>query len=83
MLTPSRPTSIWDGGSYKDDVCSFPSLSVRKIVKIIQIITMAILKTLATVAALGAVVSGYDLPDNLRRIYDSHLVHHLLQVNDE
>lgn len=35
---------------------------------------MTILKTLTAVAAFGAVASGFDLPDNLRRIYDSHKV---------
>lgn len=31
-------------------------------------------KTIFTVAALGAVASAFDLPDNLRQIYDNHIV---------
>lgn len=31
-------------------------------------------KTIFTVAALGAVASAFDLPDNLRKIYDNHIV---------
>lgn len=30
--------------------------------------------TILTLAALGAVASAYDLPDNLRAIYEEHLV---------
>lgn len=31
-------------------------------------------KTVFTVAALSAVASAFDLPDNLRQIYDNHIV---------
>lgn len=30
--------------------------------------------TLLTIAALGAVTSAFDLPDNLKQIYDNHRV---------
>lgn len=36
--------------------------------------------TLLTIAALGAVTSAFDLPDNLKQIYDNHLVNILFST---
>lgn len=37
--------------------------------------------TLLTIAALGAVTSAFDLPDNLRQIYDNNRVDSLFSAN--
>lgn len=48
--------------------------AAQSIYSVFQLYTNMYPSTAFTIAALGAVASAYDLPDNLRAIYDEHKV---------
>lgn len=39
--------------------------------------------TFFSITALGAVASAFDLPDNLKQIYDNHLVNTIFPTKPE